>query len=247
MKLFAPNLCCTIAAARSGRTDARGAGSEHLSGSPRSARVLVPVKHVSGSRVAQEGNKESAWPRYPPLRGASFARRAESCPSRTWHFPARVSQNGSRDPQQPLTLPVAPTWHPRRVCSRHAFLVSVFLVPPLFLSKRRTLGPDPLTPSGALAAMWLCSEHRAGRVGALKYSSCAMAVSVVLLSATLNVKALFAVTSVVTLFIVGERKDAEGWAGERERKVPRGDALEKGREGGGGREREKWKGRDWAK
>ncbi|CAM9684267.1 unnamed protein product, partial [Ectocarpus sp. 6 AP-2014] len=54
---------------------------------------------------------------------------------------------------------------------------------------------------GAFAAMWLCSERRLGRVGALKWSSYATAAAVILLATTLRVKALFAVASILTLFI----------------------------------------------
>ncbi|CAB1098718.1 unnamed protein product [Ectocarpus sp. CCAP 1310/34] len=54
---------------------------------------------------------------------------------------------------------------------------------------------------GAFAAMWLCSERRLGRVGALKWSSYATAAAVILLATTLRVKALFAPASILTLFI----------------------------------------------
>ncbi|CBN77753.1 major facilitator transporter [Ectocarpus siliculosus] len=54
---------------------------------------------------------------------------------------------------------------------------------------------------GAFAAMWLCSERRLGRVGALKWSSYATAAAVILLATTLRVKAVFAVASILTLFI----------------------------------------------
>ncbi|CAM9239572.1 unnamed protein product [Ectocarpus fasciculatus] len=54
---------------------------------------------------------------------------------------------------------------------------------------------------GAFASMWLCSERRLGRVGALKWSSYATAAAVILLATTLRVKALFAPASILTLFI----------------------------------------------
>lgn len=56
--------------------------------------------------------------------------------------------------------------------------------------------------------MWLCSEHRLGRVGALKWSSYATAAALMLLSATLPAQAVFAVASIVTLFFVGEYEEA---------------------------------------
>ncbi|CAM9707857.1 unnamed protein product [Pylaiella littoralis] len=49
-------------------------------------------------------------------------------------------------------------------------------------------------------AMWLCSGHRLGRVGALKWSALATAAAFFLLIATLRVKAIFAAASLVTLF-----------------------------------------------
>ncbi|CAB1101540.1 unnamed protein product [Ectocarpus sp. CCAP 1310/34] len=54
---------------------------------------------------------------------------------------------------------------------------------------------------GAFAAMWLCSEHRLGRVGALKWSSYATAAAVILLATTLRVNALFGLASILVLFI----------------------------------------------
>ncbi|CAM9479814.1 unnamed protein product [Ectocarpus sp. 13 AM-2016] len=54
---------------------------------------------------------------------------------------------------------------------------------------------------GAFAAMWLCSEHRLGRVGALKWSSYAAAAAVILLATTLRVNALFGLASILTLFV----------------------------------------------
>ncbi|CAM9325603.1 unnamed protein product [Ectocarpus sp. 4 AP-2014] len=54
---------------------------------------------------------------------------------------------------------------------------------------------------GAFAAMWLCSEHRLGRVGALKWSSYATAAAVILLATTLRVNALFGLASILTLFV----------------------------------------------
>ncbi|CAN0092871.1 unnamed protein product [Pylaiella littoralis] len=55
---------------------------------------------------------------------------------------------------------------------------------------------------GAVVAMWLCSEHRLGRVGALKWSSYATAAALMLLSVTLPAQAVFAVASILTLFFV---------------------------------------------
>ncbi|CAM9239647.1 unnamed protein product [Ectocarpus fasciculatus] len=55
---------------------------------------------------------------------------------------------------------------------------------------------------GAFAAMRLCSERCLGRVGALKWSSFATAAAVLLLATTLQVEALFALASILTLFVV---------------------------------------------
>ncbi|CAN0067204.1 unnamed protein product [Scytosiphon promiscuus] len=55
---------------------------------------------------------------------------------------------------------------------------------------------------GAFAAMWLCSEHRLGRVGTLKWSSLAAAAVFLLLATTLRVKAIFSVTSIFALFVL---------------------------------------------
>lgn len=52
--------------------------------------------------------------------------------------------------------------------------------------------------------MWLCSSHRLGRVGALKWSSFATVGAILVLATTINVQALFAITSIFTLFVVGE-------------------------------------------
>lgn len=52
--------------------------------------------------------------------------------------------------------------------------------------------------------MWLCSARRLGRVGTLKWLSFAAAAVFLLLATTLRVKALFAVTSIFTLFVLGE-------------------------------------------
>lgn len=52
--------------------------------------------------------------------------------------------------------------------------------------------------------MWLCSEDRLGRVGALKWSSVATAVSLLVMAASHSVTALFVPVSLVTLFFMGE-------------------------------------------
>lgn len=52
--------------------------------------------------------------------------------------------------------------------------------------------------------MWLCSKHRLGRVGTLKWSSHATAAAILLLATTLGVEALFAITSIATLFVLSE-------------------------------------------
>lgn len=52
--------------------------------------------------------------------------------------------------------------------------------------------------------MWLSSEHRLGRVGALKWSAVATTVSFLLLIASLRVQAMFAVVMVVSQLITGD-------------------------------------------
>lgn len=52
--------------------------------------------------------------------------------------------------------------------------------------------------------MWLSSPDRLGRVGTLKWASYATAAAIMLLATTIQVQALFAIASLVTLFIVSE-------------------------------------------
>lgn len=54
--------------------------------------------------------------------------------------------------------------------------------------------------------MWLCAEHRLGRVGALKWSSIGAAISALVMAMLTNVTVLFAIMSIVTLFFNGEGK-----------------------------------------
>lgn len=85
---------------------------------------------------------------------------------------------------------------------------------------RHPTQPDPAP--GALVAMWLCSPHRLGRVGTLKWSSFATAAAVVLLATTLKVQGLFAVMSIFTLFVVGKWFEQGGRDTEEERRWGQG-------------------------
>lgn len=67
--------------------------------------------------------------------------------------------------------------------------------------------------------MWLCSEHRLGRVGGTKWSAYVAAAAFFALTATLRVQAVFAVVAVITLFLTGEEMEriqrvGGGWVGE---------------------------------
>lgn len=62
--------------------------------------------------------------------------------------------------------------------------------------------------TGGYLAMWLCAEHRLGRVGTLKWGSFVAALGFVIMGTTIQTTSLFVVTSLFTLLFQGEREQA---------------------------------------